>query len=136
MRTMFVAAVVFSAPMLYAQSTPPQTPPAGAQAQTGAGTAAAQRPGLTPPQRLRNMQQQLQQMRAVLARMRTEVAGLQDPKDKQLAQDNVEMWEMMLNHMQDEMTAALHRQMGMPTEHGPHGMRNPAAPPSTTPPPK
>ncbi len=107
MRSTLVLAVMISAALVWAQSAPPQTPPAGGKAQTAAGAASARRPVETPPQRMRNLQQQLQQMRVLLAKMRAEAAAVPDATGKQLAQDNIEMWEMMLNHLQDEMLSAM-----------------------------
>ena len=137
----FVFAMVLSAAALWAQAVPPQTPPPSGQAQTPAGGAASQRPSRA--QRMQQMQemrqQRLQALRADLQRLRTlvdkmkaDAANIQDPTGKQVAQDNIDLWEALVQHIEQEV--GYRQQMGPPPAGmGRYGMRSPKQP-TTTPP--
>lgn len=117
--TLMLAAVSF------AQSTTPQTPPPGAQPTTGTGAAQGQPgPGMRrPPMRMQmeQMQAQIDQMQKLIDQLKTDSAAIQDSAGKKVADDNVALWQALLDHM---------KQMG-PMMHPPRRM-----PPTSQPPPK
>lgn len=144
-----LALALFSATLI-AQTTPPsQTPPAGSQSQTGAGTAQAQRPRRQQMQQMRQqhmqeMQQQLDKFRTLLDKLKADTANIQDATGKQVAQDNADLWQALYDHMQGMAQMMQHEGMGMGMGMG-RGMRpgrrtgNPPAStpqPKTTPPPQ
>lgn len=146
-RGTFLLALTLSTATLFAQTTTPQAPPPGAPAQTGAGAA----PSQVPPRRqkmqqmqeqhMQKMQQQLQQFRTLLDKMKADAAKLQDPAGKQVAQDNIDLWQALYDHMEG-MQQMMQQHGGMMM--GPGGMRPgprrmgppPAQQPKTTPPPQ
>ncbi len=145
-----VFAVLLSCVPLFAQSTPPQ-PPQGGQTQTGAGTATTQRPPQAAQRQYMRqmMQQQLVQFKSMLNKMQADAAKLQDPAGKQVAQDNIDMWQALISHIENMAGPGMHGMMGPGMRgmgpganppQGPRGMGNqgprqaPATPATPTPP--
>jgi hypothetical protein len=117
-----------------AQTSTPQTPPPSAQGQTGAGTAQGTAPrgrmggmrgmGMNQ-QHLQQMQADLNHMHALLNSMRANLSSM-SPKDQPAMQSNVEMWQIMVNHM-DSMMQHVQMMQGMGTPGG--GQPGQTAPP-------
>lgn len=120
-RRLILAVVVVVASLVWAQSAPPQTPPAGAPGQSGAGTAgsAQKQPGTHAGKGMAGMHEHymqemkanLDKMHALLDQMKASVAGM-DPKDQSATQANIQMWQMMLDHL-DAMTQHMESMQGM-----------------------
>ncbi len=144
-------ALLLSGTMLWAQSNTPQTPPAGSQSETSAGTAQNTRRarGMNMSAMHQQMIAMVQQMGTHLDKMKADIANIKDPAAKDAAQQNYEMWQTMYTHMQ-QMQANMGQGMmshgtgmGMGMGHGTGmGMGQPPAgtstkkPPAQTPPPQ
>lgn len=140
----FLLALTLCAATLLAQTTPPQTPPPSTQGQTGAApTQAPRRQQMQQmhQQHMQEMQQQLDRFRTLLDKLKADSAKIEDAAGKQLAQDNVDLWQALYDHMQGMAQMMQHEGMGMM---GPGGRRPPrhmgtpppAQKPPTTPPPQ
>ncbi len=138
-----VLAVLLLSAVAFGQSTPPQTPPPGAKAQTGAGATKSQRMPMRGMQGMsaQNMKAMVDHFNTLLAKMKTDAAGVTDPAAQALIQDNIQMWQTLVEHMQ-----AMQQHMGGMGPMGRHGnmggmkgmMGKPTSPAPTTqnPPPK
>lgn len=130
-----LAGVLASAVAAFGQSAPAQTPPPGAQTESGAGAQQnTMGPGMAHPprrgmegsseerqmqaQHMQQMRQQVDKMRSVLDQMKTNVAGMSG-KDKAAMQANVQLWQMMVDHM-DQMVQHMSSMQGQ----GMMGMRH------------
>lgn len=130
---------VLTAAVAFAQTSTPQAPPRGGTSQTGAGTASSSKPGAQGDmgamhqQHMQDMQAQVEHFRTLLDKMKADAANIQDPAGKQLAQDNIDLWQAFFDHLQGMSQRMSGRGMGM------HNMRRrgatPGATPSQTPPP-
>lgn len=127
---MFVFIVVLAfLSLTCAQSTTPQTTPAGSQAQSGAGqtlsTTPAIHPGMTGQmgeqrqmhaQEMQAMKQDLEKMRSLLRQIQSSESGM-SAADRQAMNYNAQLWQMMINHMQQMVDHMEHMQgmggMGM-----------------------
>ncbi len=154
------AALLLCAATLWAQSTAPQTPPATAQGETGAGSAKSTQAqpapragkGMAGMQGMQQMHQQhmqeakatLERMHALLNSMRSSYTSM-NPKDQPAMQANIEMWQLMLSHL-DQMVQHMESMgpgagpgMMMQHRHGQPGNVPPKPPspnePGTPPPP-
>jgi TolA-binding protein len=106
-----IAGLLLTGAMCFAQTTTPQTPPPGAQGQTGAGatqgaTPARPRRGGMDMQGMQQMHQQhLQEAKEQLAKMHQLLDQLKsnvnnmDQKERAYAQANVDLWQMMVSHL-------------------------------------
>lgn len=101
-----LAAVILFSSLALAQSSTPQTPPPGAQQNTGAGAAQAQPgPGMRPrmgsmrAHMEQQMQAQIEQMQKLLDQLKSDSAAIQDPAGKKVADDNVALWQAVVDHM-------------------------------------
>ncbi len=145
-RHFIVIAAMIWAMMAWAQSTTPQTPPAESQAQSGAGAAQSTQtqPGMRAgkgmagmhEQHMQQMKANMTRMQALLAQMRSAYANM-DAKDKPAMQANIEMWQMMVDHM-NQMAQHMEQMHGEGMGMGPggHHMMHHApgtAKPNTTP---
>lgn len=147
--------VVLAIPLLLcAQNTTPE-PPASAQAQTGSGSAQGTTKSGTMhhemkgeqggadmhamhEQHMQEMKQSIAKMKTLLEQMKTNAAGLSG-KDKAAMDANVQLWQMMIGHMEEMMSHMSSMGMMGPGMEG-HGMMHNhdhgAMPPeSKTPPP-
>lgn len=122
--TLLLAAAIWTS-SAWAQSSTPQTPPAGAQAQTGAGTAkGAPRSGPMAGMQgrgmdIQKMQADLNRMHALLNSMRGSVTSM-DPRDQPAMLSNIELWQLMLDHMDQMVKHMQSMQQGMGMMPGPH----------------
>jgi hypothetical protein len=96
--------------------------------------------GLAQQERFRELEQNLAQMSALVAAMKTDAAKIKDADSKRLAEENVALWERLLLHMRRAMEPLVHR-MEPGSGGGARSLRPPSAPPATkpsatTPPPK
>lgn len=129
LRSLAVAAIVMFAACVWAQSTPP----ADAQGQTGAGAtkstqktpgtgkgpAGAQGMGAMHAQHMQQMQADIAKMQSLLNSMRTNVSSM-DPKDQPAMMNNIELWQMMVDHM-NEMVKHMGSMGGPGMMHGAPG---------------
>jgi hypothetical protein len=136
--TLVMAVVLVSAITLEAQDTAPQNTPTGAQ------TEKSMEPSAMPDhqgmggmhgmsamhqQHQKEMQANLDKMHALLNDMRTKAASL-NQKDRAPMMDNVQMWQMMLDHLDSMMKHMQEMQSGvgpMDKSHSKHhgGMMHP-----------
>ncbi len=143
-----VFALVLCGAMAWAQTTTPQTPPAGGTTETGAGQATSTQAPSGQPTRRGTMQQQhmqkmlseLDQMRTMVQKMRTDAGNIQDSSAKTAALDNADLWDKFLNSMQQHlqgMQKMMGTRPGGMRGHGmmgkPPGATSQQPPPSTTP---
>jgi hypothetical protein len=109
--------IAITAGLVWAQSTTPQTPPS-----TQGGSAAGQtQPEARPGGRMGGSQemhgQEMQEIQASLARMHALLNSMRagystmDTKDQPAMQANIEMWQMMLDHM-DRMVQHMQSMQG------------------------
>jgi class III cytochrome C family protein len=120
-RSMLFPAMVVFASMVWAQTTPAQAPSADIHSHSAAGTAkpAEKQPGMPADQGMAGMREQhmqemkanLAKMHALLDQMKTSAAGM-DPKDQQAMQVNIQMWQMMIDHL-DAMAQHMQSMQGM-----------------------
>ena len=118
-----IPALLLAASLAFAQSTTPQTPPAGSDAQTGAGAAQ----GPMQPQRrgprgmgmqqmhgqhLQEMKDQLTKMHQLLEQMKAGVAKMQ-PSEQPAMQANVDMWQIVVDHFDQMVQHMSERGPGM-----------------------
>ncbi len=140
MKLRWVILIVLTSALAFAQTETPQTPPAGAQGQTGAGAATAPRrtgrTGAGMSQIHQQMQAQIDRFNTMLDKMKTDAAAIQDSAGKQVAQDNIDMWQALIDHMKS-MAGGMGAARGMNMEHM-HGMggKTGSTPPKTPPTPK
>ena len=95
------------ASLSFAQATTPQTPPPGAQQSSTAGNAQSQSaPGMRHPRmgtmqsHMRaQMQAQTDQMQKLLDQLKSDSASIQDSAGKKVADDNVALWQALVDHM-------------------------------------
>jgi hypothetical protein len=102
---LLVALTICTAPG-WAQSSPAQTPHAGARNQTGMGAAKSTAPGGMhgmcgmgmSQQDMQHMQANLNHMHALLNSMRANMSSM-DARNQPAMLSNIEMWQLMLDHM-------------------------------------
>lgn len=124
---LLLAVVMSLAPLAWTQSTTPQTPPPGAQTGSSAGSQSSTAP--RPPQRgmegssedrmrmqqhMQAMQNDLAKMRSLLEQMKSSAAGLSG-NEKTAMEANVQLWQMMIDHMSQmaEHMSSMQGGMGM-----------------------
>ena len=132
-RNFAIVAVLMFATWMFGQSTP-QTPPPGAQGQSGAGattstqakpgTHAGMGMGAMHAQHMQEMQKNVAQMESLLNNMRANLASM-DPKDQPAMRNNIELWQMMIDHM--KQMAQHMESMGGPGMMHEHMMGGPGA---------
>jgi hypothetical protein len=141
--------IALTAGLVWAQSTTSQTPPPSAQGESAAGSTKSTQtqPGARPGrpmgqsqdmhhQQMQDIQASLAKMHALLNSMRAGYATM-NTKDQPAMQANIEMWQLMLDHMDrmmqhmQSMEGGMGAGGGMPHHHGGMGMRpeGPASPP-------
>jgi hypothetical protein len=135
--------VALTVPLLISAQSTPQQPGPPPQTQGGPGSpmqpGTMQHPGMGGPQgndnmramhekQIREMKQNIAKMKTLLEQMKTNAAGLTG-KDKAAMDANVQLWQMMIDHM-DQMVNHM-SSMGMmgPGMGGPGMMRNHGAMP-------
>ncbi|MFB3814618.1 MAG: hypothetical protein ACE14L_10945 [Terriglobales bacterium] len=137
--------VILLAATALTQSTTPQTPPPGSQGQTGADPSTSTQHEHGQPatgtsrsaMRMQHMQQaraDLERMKALLSQMRA-TYGSMDPKNQPAMQANIELWQLMINHM-DQMISHMEQMGGMGTmghDMMHHGRSGQSTPPPTKP---
>jgi len=145
-RNLVLTAVLVTAVAGWSQSQPAQTPPQGAQQQSGAGMQKPMGSGMAKgqmkgmqAQHMQEMKESLAKMRTLLDQMKANAAGMSG-KDKAAMEDNVQLWEMMLQHMeqmQQHMSAMQGRMMhqGGKRQMRPMAPQKPGTPPPPPPPP-
>ena len=142
--------VTIAIPLLVcAQSTTPQARPAGTETQTGSGSAqSTMQPGAMHhghgaqagdmhamhEHEMAQMKEQIAKMRALLDQMKTNVAGMKG-KDKDAMQANAELWQMMIDHMDQMMQHMSSMGMMGPGHMQPMGKSVPLVSPPPPPPP-
>ncbi len=125
MRTLAVA-LLLSGAMMWAQSNTPQTPPAGSQGQTGAGSsqsAPAGHAGMHQgmhrgqmggmgmgQQHMQDMKAMMEQLRSKMDRMRTALPNVKDPAAKEALQADYDIWQSFYSHLQ-QMQAGMQEHM-------------------------
>jgi TolA-binding protein len=156
---LILAASLLMASIAAAQNAP-QTPPPGNQTGSGSGSAdSTMKPGTVHSQRhessgehaggmqaqhMQEMRQGVAKMQALLDQMKANVAGMTG-KDKAAMQANVELWQMMIDHMKqmsehmsgmgmmDRHEGTMHHMGGMHHEAPAPPPGAPAAPKSSNP---
>lgn len=144
-RAIALAAVLGCSSWIAAQSTAPQTPPAGAQGQSAAGREQGSTPAgnagmhhtmsqndMAPmhAREMEAMRQQVAKMQTLLDQMKANVDGLSGA-NKTAMQANVQLWQMMIDHMK-QMVQHMSSMGGMMMQ--PRGMgAGPGHPPHPTP---
>jgi hypothetical protein len=134
-------AVLLLSTIAYAQTTP-QTPPPKAKSQTGAGAATRrggmQHRGMQGPMAGQDMKAMVDHFSTMVDKLKADSEKITDPAGKAVAQDNIDLWQGLLDHlkqMQEHMgmmQGMHHEGMGQGTGHM-HGDAN--KPPAQTPPP-
>ncbi len=104
-----------------AQNTPPQAPRADVHSHSAASTAKPpqKQPGMPTDKGMAGMREQhmqemkanLDKMHALLEQMKASVAGM-DPKDQPAMQANIQMWQIMVDHL-DTMTQHMQSMQGL-----------------------
>lgn len=143
MRTLAIV-LLLSGAIVWAQATTPQTPPAGGQGQTGAGTAQSTHrmhhgqmgQGMGGQQMQQNMKAMTDQMRTKLDTMRTALDKVTDPNVKQALQADYDMWQTMYNHMQQMQVSMQQHMQQRGSQPGTSGSANPPASGQAPPPQK
>ncbi len=141
LRSLLLAGAVAIATLASAQSTTPQPPPASADkssAQPGAMRQGQDGMGAMHGQHTQDMKQSIARMKALLDLMKANAAGLSG-KEKAAMDANVQLWQMMIDHM-EEMANHMgmmnmdmgHGQKPMP-QHPMGPMPPPPPPPPTAP---
>jgi Class III cytochrome C family len=120
-RSMFFSVFVVFTSMVWAQYTLAQAPSADVHSHSATDTAkpAQEQPGMPADkstagmreQHMQEMKANLDKMHALLEKMKTSVAGM-DPKDQPAMQANIQMWQMMIDHL-DAMTQHMQSMQGM-----------------------
>src|SRR5512147_2689734 len=120
-RGVFLAMVVVFASLAWAQNPPSRAPGADVHSHSAAGTAtpAQKQPGIPADEGMAGMREQhmqemkanLDKMHALLEQMKASVADM-DPKDQPAMQANIQMWQMMVDHL-DAMTKHMQSMQGM-----------------------
>lgn len=132
--------VALAIPLLLCAQDTSSAPPAAPQTQTGSGTMHHQMSGAQGDanmqamheQHMQEMKQGIAKMKTLLEQMKTNAAGLSG-KDKAAMDANVQLWQMMIDHMDEMMN---HMGMMGPGMEG-HGMmhnHDHGAPPPPPPP--
>lgn len=113
LRAVALAAVLACSSWMVAQSATPQTPPAGTEGQSSAGSAQSTAPaghaGMhhrmsqndmsgMHAQHVAAMKQQVTKMQGLLDQMKSNVNGMSGA-NKEAMQANVQLWQMMIDHM-------------------------------------
>ncbi len=120
MRTLAIA-LLLSGAMVWAQSTTPQTPPAGAQGQTRAGAAQSPHRGMHRGQagqgmgaaHMQDMNAMLTQMRSKLDSLRSSVSKVSDANTKAALQADYDLWETVYGHMKQMQSSMQQHMQGM-----------------------
>ena len=123
-KTLLLILVFALTPLLCAQEKPaPASPPAGSQVRAEH----RQRMMEMHKQEMEAMKADIERMKSSLAQMKTNVAAIKDSAEKARWQNNVDMWETVVTHM-DRMQKNT-ESMGPGMMHG-HGMGGPPPTPS------
>jgi len=85
------------------QPAPPPQTPAGSPGMTGAGGAKRQKMMEMHKQHMAAMQADLDKMKAALEQMKTNVGSISDAAEKARWQSNVDLWTVMVGHMEQMM---------------------------------
>jgi hypothetical protein len=143
MKMLFAAVLLFST-LVLAQTAPPKTSSAGAKTQSGA--ASSQRHMMGGMQGMQgmggpDMKAMVDHFQHLLAKMKADATSVTDPNAQVVMQDNIEMWQTLVEHMQamqQHMGGGMGMGKGTGMGHGmmggPHGQ--PAKPSTQTSPPK
>ena len=128
----FLLALVFAlTPAMLAQEKPAQAPPGHGG---GDQMRAEQRKHMIEmhKQQMEAMKTDIEKLKSSLAQMKTNVAAITDSSEKARWQQNMDMWETVVNHMdrmQKQMESMGPGMMGPGMMHGP----GPGGPPPTPP---
>ncbi len=112
-----LAVLVLASCFTFAQTTPPPSgqsqtaPPAGAGPNAQGRAARRQRMQQMRQQHMQMMKDQIDKMTAKLNDMKSAAASITDENGKKMAQDNIDMWQMLLDHMNQMMQ---HMEQGPP----------------------
>jgi TolA-binding protein len=118
------AVLLLASCFTFAQTTPPPSgqsqtaPPAGSGPNAQRRAERRQRMQQMRQQHMQMMKDQIDKMTAKLNDMKSAAANITDENGKKMAQDNIDMWQMLLDHM---------NQMMQHMEQGP-GMGGPGGP--------
>jgi TolA-binding protein len=122
LRSIALAALLGCSSLVLAQGTTPQTPPAGTDTQSSAGSAQSTAPGTRGAMHAQHMaafKQQVTKMQALLDQMKSNV-GSMSGASKTAMEANVQLWQMMIDHMNQmaDQMSMMGGGMGMRPHHG------------------